>query len=80
MYVRLGQRLSLCILLSRIYFIFLPFRKPKLPIEMAYQSHEEATALTEGSPTCSSEDITKRAAVMFELKERIYKRAIENIH
>ena len=58
----------------------MPFRKPKLPIEMAYQSHEEATALTEGSPTCSSEDITKRAAVMFELKERIHKRAIENIH
>ena len=47
---------------------------------MAYQSHEDTAALKDGSPTFSSDDITEKAAVMFELKQRIHKTAIDNIH
>lgn len=44
---------------------------------MTYQSREDATAPDE---SCKSEDITKKAAMMMELKERIHERAMDNIH
>ena len=47
---------------------------------MAYQSHEDTAALKDESPTSSSDDITEKAAVIFELKQRIHKTAIDNIH
>ena len=47
---------------------------------MAYQSHEDTAALKDGSPTSSSDDITGKAAVMFELKQRIHNTAIDNLH
>ena len=53
-------------------FLLLVFRKPKLPIEMEYQSQDDGMAPSpapeDDSTLCSPADITKRAADMFELK------------
>ena len=51
---------------------------------MEYQSQDDGTAPSpapeDDSTLCSTVDITKRAAEMFELKERIHDKAINNIH